>query len=287
MFVSDHYDVALSFAGEDRDYVNKVAEHLQSRGVRVFYDTFEKGALWGENLTEVFVDVYMKRARYAVLFISEHYRVKVWAHLERRAALARALNEDQAYILPVRFDDTEIKGLLPTVAYLDLRELSPAELSVMICEKISHNLSQTKANQIPSPQSRESSGIATFDYSNFDGLYRIGNGKHLFETKWSKASDTNIYCYNDPSSIRGVALVPRGATLSDIVDASKLDYTSRFRTLEKERIVVLQNNNGFYAALQIQDIKDDTRSADKDELTFSYWILTDGTVDFSKMAPTR
>lgn len=282
MSASNQYDVALSFAGEDREYVDKVAEQLQARGVRVFYDTFEKVALWGENLTEIFVDVYRNRARYAVLFISEHYRDKVWARLERRATLARALNEDQAYILPARFDDTEIEGLLPTIAYLDLRELSPAELSVMICEKISHDLSKTKANQIPSPHSRESSGTATFDYSGFDGLYRIGDGTYLFETKWSKASDTNIYCYNDPSSIRGVALAPRNATVSDITDASTLDYTSRSRTLEGGRIVVLQNTNGFYAALQIQDIKDDTRRDDRDELTFSYRILMDGTKDFSK-----
>ena len=32
------YDVCLSFAGEDRDYVDKVAEELRAAGVRVFYD---------------------------------------------------------------------------------------------------------------------------------------------------------------------------------------------------------------------------------------------------------
>ena len=285
MSVSKQYDVALSFAGEDRGYVGEVAEQLQAREVPVFYDTFEEVALWGENLTETFIDVYMNRAHYKVLFISEHYRDKVWARLERRAALARALSEDRAYILPARFDDTEIEGLLPTIAYLDLQELSPAELSVMICEKISHDLSKTKANRIPSPHSQASGGTATFDYSSFDGLYRIGDGTYLFETKWSKASDTSIHCYNDPSSIRGVALAPRDATLSDITDASKLNYTSRSRTPEKGRIVVLQNTNGFYAALQIQGIKDDTRSDDRDELAFSYRILTDGTKDFSRMGP--
>ncbi len=36
------YDVALSFAGEDRDYVDKVAKRLQEKGVKVFYDKFEE-----------------------------------------------------------------------------------------------------------------------------------------------------------------------------------------------------------------------------------------------------
>jgi hypothetical protein len=46
---------------------------------------------------------------------------------------------------------------------------------------------------------------------------------------------------------------------------------------------MLQNTNGFYAALQILDIKDDSRTDDRDELSFRYWILTDGTKDFSEV----
>lgn len=135
---------------------------------------------------------------------------------------------------------------------------------------------------MPSPQSRISSDTVTFDYSSFDGCFRIGEGVGAFETQWSKASDTTIHCYNDPSSIKGVTLAPQSARLADITDASQLDYSSRSRTPQEGRIVVLQNTNGFYAALQILDIKDDSRGDDKDELTFRYWILTDGTKDFSK-----
>ena len=31
------FDVALSFAGEDRDYVDQVADILKSKGISVFY----------------------------------------------------------------------------------------------------------------------------------------------------------------------------------------------------------------------------------------------------------
>jgi hypothetical protein len=44
------YDVALSFAGEDRDYVRAVAESLRKREKRVFFDEFEKARLWGKDL---------------------------------------------------------------------------------------------------------------------------------------------------------------------------------------------------------------------------------------------
>jgi len=36
------YDVALSFAGEDRAYVEKVAKYLKEKSIRVFYDKYEK-----------------------------------------------------------------------------------------------------------------------------------------------------------------------------------------------------------------------------------------------------
>ena len=44
------YHVALSFAGEDRDYVKRVAAQLKSDGVSVFYDDYEEAALWGKDL---------------------------------------------------------------------------------------------------------------------------------------------------------------------------------------------------------------------------------------------
>ena len=39
------YDVCLSFAGEQREYVEQVADKLKSRGVRVFFDDYAKAEL--------------------------------------------------------------------------------------------------------------------------------------------------------------------------------------------------------------------------------------------------
>ena len=44
------YDVALSFAGEDRKYVEEVASFLKKNKIAVFYDYFEEENLWGKNL---------------------------------------------------------------------------------------------------------------------------------------------------------------------------------------------------------------------------------------------
>ena len=41
------WDVALSFAGAQREYVGQVAAALKARGVRCFYDADEQVRLWG------------------------------------------------------------------------------------------------------------------------------------------------------------------------------------------------------------------------------------------------
>lgn len=115
------YDVCLSYAGEDRAYVDEVATILRSQGVRVFYDRFEETELWGKDLYEHFVHIYRDAARFCILFISKAYAKKAWPTHERRTAQERALQEHSEYVLPARFDDTEVPGLRGTIAYLDLR----------------------------------------------------------------------------------------------------------------------------------------------------------------------
>ena len=130
------YEVVLSFAGEDREYVDKVADFLRKSGVKVFYDKYEEVELWGKDLSEFLGKVYGESARYCVMFISKHYADKVWTNHEKRHALARALNEKKEYILPARFDQTSIEGLSTTVAYVDLSRKAPYELGEMILLKL-------------------------------------------------------------------------------------------------------------------------------------------------------
>ena len=80
------FDVALSFAGEDRAYVDRVANLLRDRGVKVFYDRFEEADLWGKNLYDYLSELYQRRARFTVMFISRAYGAKRWTDHESAAA---------------------------------------------------------------------------------------------------------------------------------------------------------------------------------------------------------
>lgn len=96
----------------------------------------EKAFLWGKNLVEHFGDLYEKKARYCVMFISEHYAVKLWTIHERRSAQARAFRSKKEYILPAYFDDTRLPGIPRTVAEVDLRKHRPLQLTKIIIDKL-------------------------------------------------------------------------------------------------------------------------------------------------------
>lgn len=143
------YDVALSFAGEDREYVEAVASELKKQGVRVFYDNFETVNLWGKDLYTHLQDVYQNQAKYTVIFISEHYAKKLWTNHERKMAQARAFSESNEYILPARFDDTKIKGIVPTTGFIDLRRYTPKEFSDLICKKLKSSTQKSESTLSP------------------------------------------------------------------------------------------------------------------------------------------
>ncbi len=133
------YDIALSYAGEDRNYAEPLASILRRRGVKVFYDKYEDATLWGKNLYDYLSDLYQHKAHYCVMLLSQHYASKVWTNLERQAAQARAFQEHEEYLLPVRLDSTEIPGILPTTAYLNWPPATAKTIADAILTKLTNS----------------------------------------------------------------------------------------------------------------------------------------------------
>ena len=141
------YNVALSFAGEDRHHAERLAELLRADGYSVFYDEYELANLWGKDLYVYLSSVYKDQADYCVMFLSEHYAQKMWTNHERENAQTRAFEENREYILPVRLDDTNIPGIMPTVGYLDLRSMTIEEVHEILTEKLSDTTSLTTTDR--------------------------------------------------------------------------------------------------------------------------------------------
>ncbi len=135
-FSPPEYEIGLSFAGEQREYVEQVANALKAQGVNVFYDTFEQIDLWGKDLYQHLNEIYRTKCKYCIVFLSKDYAKKVWTKHELKAAQARAFQENKEYILPVRFDDTEMPGINLTTGYLSTKQFSPDEIAEMAIGKL-------------------------------------------------------------------------------------------------------------------------------------------------------
>jgi hypothetical protein len=135
MHERDHrFDVAISFAGEDRDFARRLATALR-RTFDVFFDEFFVAEMVGRSLSEYLEKVYSTEASHCVILISEHYTKKPFTNHEKRAALSRLL-VDSGYLIPIRFDDSKLTGLPEDTCYLDARKMSLRAIVRIIIQKI-------------------------------------------------------------------------------------------------------------------------------------------------------
>ena len=143
------YEVCTSFAGEDRAFVEKVVSSLKHRRIKCFYDFDEQAHLLGKDLYVYLDKVYREDARYCLMFISKHYPIKQWTNHERKSIQARMFAGGEEYLIPIRLDDTEVPGVLPTIGYIDGRRDSPSEIAALIQKKIRGKVVPKKPKRKP------------------------------------------------------------------------------------------------------------------------------------------
>lgn len=134
----ERFDVAISFAGSERTYADALAHSVQDANFDVFYDDFYKAALWGKDLPVFFDEIYRKRSRFCVIFVSKEYAERMWTNHERQSAQARAIEQHGSeYILPVKVDGSDLPGMPNTIAYLSLSDHTIDEIAQMLIQKLS------------------------------------------------------------------------------------------------------------------------------------------------------
>ena len=133
-----NYDVALSFAGEDREYVKDIAKKLRAKKLKVFYDEFEESNLLGKDLYQYLHYIYKESSYFCVIFVSENYMKKAWTrNVELKAAQNRAFLENTEYILPIKLDSNiSLPGLPDTIGYIDAKRRTPSQIVKAIYEKV-------------------------------------------------------------------------------------------------------------------------------------------------------
>ena len=141
------YDVALSFAGEDREVAEEFANLLRAKNRRVYYDEYQPAELAGRDLAAHVAEIYRTKARYCVMFVSQYYPLKKWTEAERTAAREHALRDADEYILPLRLDDSEVPGITETTGYRDLRQHSVESVVDLLEQRLSDAKGRASGSQ--------------------------------------------------------------------------------------------------------------------------------------------
>jgi hypothetical protein len=132
------YDVCISFAGQDREVAEGIAEALKTAEIprRVFYDNWEKNALLGENLYNYLHDVYSSQSMYCVILFSHAYRDRAWTRHELRSAQTRLLRDREAYVIPIAIDANAIPDVFASVGYWGFHGGEEAAIADALEEKV-------------------------------------------------------------------------------------------------------------------------------------------------------
>jgi hypothetical protein len=302
VFISYSYDNE-----EHKNWVLQLATRLRSNGIDVILDRWNNKL--GSDLAS-FMERGLSKSQRVICICSDKYvnkanEKKGGTGYEKQIMTAELIkDQNNNWIIPLiknNLGEKKIPTFLNGRIYIDFEESNLYECKyeellrdlldepILPIPLIGKNPFQTvkefaQQKFIPANEKYSSpaaKGTVTFDYSNNNGRYTIGQDVLMFETYWSKASNTSIHIMNDPPSIRTVALVKDITDITKIKDARKYDTSSRARTIRLNQIGILQNTNGFYATVKVLSIKDDSRGDENDELTFEYHIQTNGSPDFT------
>ena len=278
------YKVALSFAGDKREFVREVAACLKAWRVNYFFDEDAEARLIGEDALEIFPEIFGKESEYGVMFVSRDYIKKRFPTIERRVLSLRTIDEKPSRVILIRLDDTEVPKILETFIHMDGRHKTPAQIAVSIGKAIGVDFTAIKASDVPPPANPSLVGELYFDFSRCNGRHTIGKGECEFEIKVSAAGNTAIYIYNDPSSIKGIALASECHSILDIQNAKSFDDSSRTRIPKLNQIIVLSNQYGFYAAVQLLEIIPPKPGRAEEYVKFRYAIQPDRSDNFANLS---
>ncbi|MGC7893651.1 MULTISPECIES: toll/interleukin-1 receptor domain-containing protein [Vibrio] len=136
--MNHNFDVAFSFPGEVRDYVEETANLLINEIGRnaVFYDNNFKSQLARPSLDSLLQDVYRNRSKLVVVFVCEKYQEKNWCGVEFRAIKEVLFEREFEKIMFVRMDQGKVEGVFNTDGYIDGSRHKPSEVAQFILERL-------------------------------------------------------------------------------------------------------------------------------------------------------
>ena len=120
------YDVALSYASQDREYVEIVAKILQDANLRVFFDKLDQEDIKEANFYTLLEQVYGSWSRYIIVFYSWYYIDKHWPVFELHSSIKDALVGQRDKIIFLNLDNRPISPVNGMIKDFHPEKTNPA-----------------------------------------------------------------------------------------------------------------------------------------------------------------
>ena len=141
--VDYQWDVALSFAGENRELAEYLDDKLDVLDVPVFYDANFEANYLGKTWSTQFKEIFGERSRYVVCILDKHHSDKIWPTFEREIFMPRVAS---GTVIPIFLDDTKFVGISRDVIGIkfkfdpadpDWRKKANNEIIIKLIDKLS------------------------------------------------------------------------------------------------------------------------------------------------------
>lgn len=142
------FQIALSFPGEHRNRVEKIANALadQLGKGNILYDKWYSGEFAQPNLDVYLLKLYHDESRLIVFFLCAEYDEKEWCGLEWRAGRDLLKKKQGGRLMLLPLDDASIEGLYSIDGYLSILNMPDDEVVNQIVGRLNLLDSQAATN---------------------------------------------------------------------------------------------------------------------------------------------
>lgn len=132
------FDVAFSFPGESRSFVEAVLKELKRLMPQapIFYDFDYQAFLARPGLDVYLGNIYRNKSKLLVVFLSGDYQRKQWCGVEWRVIREVIFKREHDRVMLIKTDNGEVEGVLTTDGYIDANRHTPHQIAYFIYQRV-------------------------------------------------------------------------------------------------------------------------------------------------------
>lgn len=163
----EKYDIAFSYASEQKEIIKYYSEKLQKLGLKIFIDTEHPELFVFKHVPDTLKAIYDNDETVMLIFLSREYAEKDFTKYESHIAFDRLLTEKRLAI--IKLDESTLPWLPSSFFYYDINKYSSDE----ICQSL---FTAIKKYKVPGIEDLFKS-INDFILSNYQELNCLLNSK--------------------------------------------------------------------------------------------------------------